>query len=50
MDEEMPVIVYVPATYLDILYSKESKISELYIMADSKDNTEAAGYWLKICL
>ena len=43
MDEEMPVIIYLPATYLDILYSKESKISELYIMADSKDNTEAAG-------
>jgi putative ABC transport system permease protein len=47
MDEEMPVIVYVPATYLDILYSKESKISELYIMADSKDNTEAAGILAK---
>ncbi|NLO98816.1 MAG: FtsX-like permease family protein [Clostridiaceae bacterium] len=43
MDEEMPVIIYLPATYLDILYSRQSKISELYIMADSKDNTEAAG-------
>ncbi len=42
-EDEMPVIIYVPATFLDILYSKESRISELYIMADSKENTEAAG-------
>lgn len=42
-DEEMPVIIYMPATYLDRLYSKQSRISDLYIMADSKDNAEAAG-------
>lgn len=43
VDEEMPVIIYMPATYLDRLYSKQSRISDLYIMADSKDNAEAAG-------
>lgn len=43
MDEEMPVIVYMPATYLDILFSSQSRIGELYIMADEKDNAETAG-------
>lgn len=47
VDEDMPVIIYLPATYLDILYSKQSQISELYIMADSKENAEAAGLLAK---
>lgn len=47
IDEDMPVIIYMPATYLDRLYSRQSKISDLYIMADSKDNAEAAGLLAK---
>jgi putative ABC transport system permease protein len=47
VDEDMPVIIYIPATYLDILYSRQSRISDLYIMADSKDNAEAAGLLAK---
>ncbi|MGI6084624.1 MAG: ABC transporter permease [Acetivibrionales bacterium] len=47
IDEDMPVIIYLPATYLDILYSKQSQISELFLMADSKENAEAAGILAK---
>lgn len=45
--EDMPVMIYLPSTYLDILYSTQSQLSEIYIMADSKDNAEAAGILAK---
>ncbi|NLL68161.1 MAG: FtsX-like permease family protein [Clostridiaceae bacterium] len=47
VDDDMPAFIYVPGTYLDILYSTQSQISEMYIMADSKDNAEAAGILAK---
>lgn len=46
-EEDIPVIIYLPVKYLDILFSKQSQISEMYIMADSKDNAEAAGLLAK---
>lgn len=42
-EDNMPVILYLPATYLNILFSAESAIDEVVLMADSKENTEAAG-------
>ncbi len=42
-EDNMPVIVYLPATFLNIIYSEENITDELVIMADSKENSEAAG-------
>ena len=39
----MPAIVYVPASFINIMYSNDSTISTITIMANSKENTESAG-------
>lgn len=47
VEENVPIMSYIPATLLNTIYSQEAVFSELYIMADSKDNTEAAGFLAK---
>ncbi|MCX7922913.1 MAG: ABC transporter permease [Clostridia bacterium] len=42
-DNNMPAFVYVPARFVNILYSNDSSIDTMTIMADSKDNMESAG-------
>ena len=42
-NDNIPAIVYVPATFLNILYPNDFVIDNIVVMADSKENTESAG-------
>lgn len=42
-DENIPAIVYVPATFMPILYSEDTAIDSISVMAVSKEDTESAG-------
>lgn len=42
-ENQIPVFVYVPATYLTALYSEEKTTEQVYVIADSKENTKVAG-------
>lgn len=42
-EDNMPSIIYLPASYLNILFSSENVTEELILMADAKENTESAG-------
>lgn len=41
--ENIPVFIYVPAPFVEVLYSSSTPIDNILIMATSKDNTESAG-------
>lgn len=42
-DINIPAIIYIPATFVNSLYSDSTAIDSIIVMADSKDNTESAG-------
>lgn len=42
-NDNMPVMVYTPLSFMNTLYSESTSIDTLVIMASSKDNTESAG-------
>ena len=42
-EDQMPVAVYVPATFLVNVYSEDKVSDTAYIMANSKDNSKSAG-------
>lgn len=42
-NENIPVIAYVPATFIQQLYSDESGLDTITVMSDTKENLESAG-------
>ncbi|MHB1125412.1 MAG: ABC transporter permease [Bacillota bacterium] len=42
-DDNIPVIIYAPASFIITLFADDSMIDTMSIMADSKENTESAG-------
>lgn len=48
--EQMPVMAYMPATFVTTLFSLNEVTSQMYLMADSKDNSESAGSLAKSML
>ncbi|MCX7773959.1 MAG: ABC transporter permease [Clostridia bacterium] len=49
-EDSMPVFIYAPSTFIDNVFSEETAIDTLYIMADSKENAESAGVIAKTML
>lgn len=43
ISEDNPIFVYLPASFLSMLFSVDFTYDEIIIMADKKENTEAAG-------
>jgi putative ABC transport system permease protein len=43
LDDSMPVFIYAPATFINVLFSNDAPVDTMTIMANSKDNTESAG-------
>lgn len=42
-DNNIPAMVYMPATYVTTLFSGDNTTDQMIVMADNKDNTESAG-------